>query len=123
MSWPGWTPGRARLLAASLAEAFATWEDTIRRDLRDLAGRGLCRRVYGGALPVSPASNPPPRGDRSQGGALKGVGGPRPAGLIRLHRRRLDKPRGREGFPDDLRLTVATHDPAIAAALLAKHKV
>src|ERR1700735_2327284 len=46
-----------RVLPASLAEAFATSEDTIRRDLRDLAGRGLCRRVYGGALPLSPASS------------------------------------------------------------------
>ena len=45
-----------RVLATALAEAFSTSEDTIRRDLRDLAGRGLCRRVYGGALPVSPAS-------------------------------------------------------------------
>src|SRR3984957_15767629 len=47
-----------RVLAAALAEVFSTSEDTIRRDLRDLAGRGLCRRVYGGALPVSPASRP-----------------------------------------------------------------
>ena len=46
-----------RVLAAALAEAFSTSEDTIRRDLRDLAGRGLCRRVYGGALPLSPASS------------------------------------------------------------------
>jgi DeoR/GlpR family transcriptional regulator of sugar metabolism len=46
-----------RVLAAVLAETFSTSEDTIRRDLRDLAGRGLCRRVYGGALPVSPASS------------------------------------------------------------------
>src|SRR5277367_4551198 len=46
-----------RVLAAALAEVFAISEDTIRRDLRDLAGRGLCRRVYGGALPTSPASS------------------------------------------------------------------
>ncbi len=46
-----------RVLAAALAEIFSTSEDTICRDLRDLAGRGLCRRVYGGALPVSPASS------------------------------------------------------------------
>ena len=46
-----------RVLASVLAEVFSTSEDTIRRDLRELAGRGLCRRVYGGALPVSPASN------------------------------------------------------------------
>ena len=31
-------------------------EDTIRRDLRELAAEGLCQRVYGGALPVSPAA-------------------------------------------------------------------
>ena len=27
----------------------------MRRDLRELAAAGLCQRVYGGALPVSPA--------------------------------------------------------------------
>ena len=30
-------------------------EDSVRRDLRDLAAAGLCQRVYGGAVPVSPA--------------------------------------------------------------------
>jgi DeoR/GlpR family transcriptional regulator of sugar metabolism len=30
----------------------------FRRDLRDLAAAGLCQRVYGGALPVSPAIAP-----------------------------------------------------------------
>ncbi len=42
-----------RVLAASLAEEFGVSEDTIRRDLRDMAAAGLCERVYGGALPVS----------------------------------------------------------------------
>ena len=32
--------------------------DAIRRDLRALAAEGRCRRVYGGALPLSPASTP-----------------------------------------------------------------
>ncbi len=45
-----------RVLAAELAREFETSEDTIRRDLRELAAAGLCRRVYGGALPLSPAS-------------------------------------------------------------------
>jgi DeoR/GlpR family transcriptional regulator of sugar metabolism len=45
-----------RVLAAELAREFKTSEDTIRRDLRDLAAAGFCRRVYGGALPLSPAS-------------------------------------------------------------------
>jgi DeoR/GlpR family transcriptional regulator of sugar metabolism len=47
---------RGRVLAAELAREFRTSEDTIRRDLRDMAAAGLCRRVYGGALPLSAAS-------------------------------------------------------------------
>ena len=47
-----------RVMAAELAREFHTSEDTIRRDLRELAAAGLCRRVYGGALPISPASAP-----------------------------------------------------------------
>ncbi len=43
-----------RVLAADLAETFAVSEDTIRRDLRELAARGECLRVYGGALPFAP---------------------------------------------------------------------
>ncbi|WP_176085623.1 DeoR/GlpR family DNA-binding transcription regulator [Martelella sp. HB161492] len=45
-----------RVIAADLAADFAVSEDTIRRDLRELSARGLCERVYGGALPVTPSS-------------------------------------------------------------------
>lgn len=45
-----------RVVAQELARQFRTSEDTIRRDLRELAVAGRCRRVYGGALPLSPAS-------------------------------------------------------------------
>ena len=44
------------VVAAALAQEFAISEDAIRRDLRALADEGLCRRVYGGALPLSPGS-------------------------------------------------------------------
>lgn len=44
-----------RVLAAELAREFGTSEDSIRRDLRELASAGHCRRVYGGALPLSPS--------------------------------------------------------------------
>jgi DeoR/GlpR family transcriptional regulator of sugar metabolism len=44
--------------AAALAQEFGVSEDAIRRDLRTLAGQGVCVRVYGGALPLSPASRP-----------------------------------------------------------------
>ncbi len=44
------------LSATSLAQEFGVSPDAIRRDLRALAAEGRCRRVYGGALPLSPAS-------------------------------------------------------------------
>src|ERR1700733_11952728 len=44
-----------RLIARDLAAELAVSEDSVRRDLRELAAAGLCQRVYGGALPVSPA--------------------------------------------------------------------
>ena len=47
-----------RVVAAELAGEFGISEDSIRRDLRDLAARNLCRRVYGGALPVGPGLLP-----------------------------------------------------------------
>src|SRR5260370_37094024 len=46
------------VMAGSLAEEFSVSPDAIRRDLRALAAEGRCRRVYGGALPISPASSP-----------------------------------------------------------------
>lgn len=42
-----------RVLAAELAVELGASEDSVRRDLRELAAKGLCRRVYGGALPLA----------------------------------------------------------------------
>jgi DeoR/GlpR family transcriptional regulator of sugar metabolism len=116
-----------RVLATALAEAFATSDDTIRRDLRDLAGRGLCRRVYGGALPVSPAS----RSAQIRAGEAtdrKAALGRALAALVTSDSLLFVDSGSTnlaavKAFPDDLRLTVATHDPAIAAALLAKREI
>ena len=44
-----------KLVARDLAAEFGVSEDSVRRDLRDLAAAGLCQRVHGGALPASPA--------------------------------------------------------------------
>src|ERR1700742_4576393 len=43
------------LVAKDLAAELGISEDSIRRDLRDLAAAGLCQRVYGGGVPVSRA--------------------------------------------------------------------
>ncbi|HEX7816312.1 DeoR/GlpR family DNA-binding transcription regulator [Dyella sp.] len=47
-----------RVVAAELAAEFEVSEDSIRRDLRELAAQGLCKRVYGGALPLPPGGTP-----------------------------------------------------------------
>ncbi len=47
---------QSRVIAADLAVEFRVSEDSIRRDLRELAARGLCKRVYGGALLMTHAA-------------------------------------------------------------------
>ncbi|MFI8632071.1 DeoR/GlpR family DNA-binding transcription regulator [Microbacterium sp. NPDC077663] len=44
-----------RVVAKELAAELGLSEDSIRRDLRELDAAGLAVRVYGGALPASPA--------------------------------------------------------------------
>jgi DeoR/GlpR family transcriptional regulator of sugar metabolism/transposase len=43
-----------KLVARDLAAELGLSEDSLRRDLRELAAAGLCQRVYGGALPITP---------------------------------------------------------------------
>ena len=47
-----------KLIARDLAVELGLSEDSVRRDLRELAAAGICQRVYGGALPISPALGP-----------------------------------------------------------------
>ena len=108
----------------ALAEEFSTSEDTIRRDLRELAARGLCQRVYGGAIVTSPASTPiavrvGESNDRKEalGRTLATLLRPKQfvyidAGSTNLAFARV--------LSHDLPLTVATHDPAIAACVMGK---
>lgn len=112
---------RGRVLAAELARDFDVSEDTVRRDLRDLAAAGLCRRVYGGALPISPASGPLTERnlhDPARKAALGRVAASLvcsgdivlvDAGSTNLHIMRNLSP--------ELRLTVVTNAPSIAAEL------
>jgi DeoR/GlpR family transcriptional regulator of sugar metabolism len=117
-----------RVLAAELARDLGVTEDTIRRDLRDLAAAGLCQKVYGGAvrMPAAP-----------EGGTL----------TQRMTRQQSDKSRlasaavtllrpGATIFLDAgssnlalaealplLSLTVLTNAPSIAARLLDKPNI
>ncbi|MGE8331255.1 MAG: DeoR family transcriptional regulator, partial [Paraburkholderia nemoris] len=45
-----------QVIAKTLSAEFEVSEDTIRRDLRELAAEGQLQRVHGGALPASPAA-------------------------------------------------------------------
>jgi DeoR/GlpR family transcriptional regulator of sugar metabolism len=45
-----------KVVASELVDVLGVSEDTVRRDLRELAAGGLVQRVHGGALPPPPAT-------------------------------------------------------------------
>jgi DeoR/GlpR family transcriptional regulator of sugar metabolism len=45
-----------KVVASELVDVLGVSEDTVRRDLRELAAGGLVQRVHGGALPPAPAT-------------------------------------------------------------------
>ncbi|MES0882368.1 DeoR/GlpR family DNA-binding transcription regulator [Roseibium sp. SCP14] len=108
--------------AAELASRFSVSEDAIRRDLRKLAAEGLCEKVYGGALPISPSAQPYSRRageDRSRKEALVEVA------LTLLKPRQclfLDVGSTNallaERLPSNLELTVVTNSVPAMAALM-----
>jgi DeoR/GlpR family transcriptional regulator of sugar metabolism len=110
-----------QVLAAPLAVQFGVSEDTIRRDLRELAAVGSLQRVLGGALPASSAvaffskrRTLESSGKRAIGMAAAAMiepgqiviidGGTTCAELVRH-------------IPSSLSATVVTHSPTIAVAL------
>ncbi len=110
-----------RLVAADLAAELGTSEDTIRRDLRDLAAEGLLVRVHGGALPASPTHVALATRRAMHAGEKERLGRAG-AGLVRdgqiiildggtTHLALV------AALPRLLRATVVTHSPGIAAAL------
>jgi len=110
-----------RIIAKDVSVELALSEDTIRRDLRELASEGRLQRVHGGALPSSPTvANLAAR--RSMASDEKRRLGRKAAGLISRKQRvfidggttHLELVRN---LPTDLSVTVITHSPTIAAAL------
>lgn len=111
-----------QVLAAPLAATFGVSEDTIRRDLREMAAEGLLQRVHGGALPASSAVAPfsARRALESSGKSAIGMaaaamilpgqivmidGGTTSAELVKH-------------LPPTLAATVVTHSPTVAVALV-----
>jgi DeoR/GlpR family transcriptional regulator of sugar metabolism len=110
-----------QVIAKRAAEEFSLSEDTIRRDLREMAAEGLLRRVHGGAMPISPdlpdlsarravSSDVKQRLGRAAAGMVKPGqtifldGGTSTAEIARA-------------LPRDFAVTVVTHSPTIAAEL------
>jgi DeoR/GlpR family transcriptional regulator of sugar metabolism len=116
-----------RIIAKDLAVELGTSEDSIRRDLRELAAAGRCQRVYGGALPASPAiADYAARQDVAVAGKQRVAaaaatlvtpgsttildGGTTALAVV-------------HALPVDLRATVVTHSPTVAGALVGHRDV
>jgi DeoR/GlpR family transcriptional regulator of sugar metabolism len=111
-----------KVLAKDVAAELGVSEDSIRRDLRDLAAAGLCQRVYGGALPVSPAvadyaSRTTIAADGKDRVAAIAAGLVRPGSTAILDGGTTTLAVAK-ALPHDLEATVVTHSPTIAVALL-----
>lgn len=110
-----------QVVAKQVSAELATSEDTIRRDLRELAQEGLLQRVHGGALPASAAL-----GDltlrREVAPAEKvalgraGAALVRPGQVVILDGGTTTTQLARH-LPRDLRATIVTHSPTIAVEL------
>ncbi|MDE1186804.1 MAG: DeoR/GlpR family DNA-binding transcription regulator [Pantoea sp.] len=111
-----------QVLSSELSQRFRVSEDSIRRDLRELAAEGLLQRVHGGALPVSAAIAPFETRKNVQIGSKQQIaqkavqliqpgqvviidGGTTTEEMIKL-------------LPQDVDFTVVTHSPSIAMGLL-----
>ena len=112
-----------KVVAVELAQAFHVSEDSIRRDLRDLAAQGLCRRVYGGALL---APHIAPLGERhSERTELKRTLGRAAAALVGEGQILFIDAGSTntalaKALPDHRDLTVVTNAPDVALAVLGR---
>jgi len=110
-----------RVIAKSVAQELGLSEDSIRRDLRELADEGKLVRVYGGGLPVPAADRPVEQRSSLATDSKKRVAARAAeligrastivldAGTTTLELARI--------LPNDAELTVITPSPAIAIAV------
>ncbi|TDB76267.1 DeoR/GlpR family DNA-binding transcription regulator [Micromonospora sp. KC723] len=111
-----------RIVAKTLAAELGISDDSIRRDLRELAAAGLCQRVYGGALPASPAiadyaarQKVAVSGKQRVAAVAATLVEPDSTTIIDGGTTALAVVRA---LPVDLRATVVTHSPTVASALV-----
>jgi DeoR/GlpR family transcriptional regulator of sugar metabolism len=110
-----------QFIAKAFSEELGISEDTVRRDLRELAAEGLLQRVHGGALPASAAvgdmrvrAQLAPDDKRLLGRAGAALIQP---GQVVILDGGTTSMQVVQQLPLDLRATVVTHSPNIAVAL------
>lgn len=111
-----------QVMSGELSQRFQVSEDSIRRDLRELAAEGKLQRVHGGALPVS-AAIAPIESRKSVQMASKQTIARRAAALIQPGQVVIvdggtTTTAMIAALPADLACTVVTHSPGIAVALV-----
>lgn len=116
-----------RVLAVDLAQVFGVSEDTIRRDLREMAAAGLCERVYGGALSLPTygttlAERLTYAPERKELLARTAATHIRDGMTVFLDAGSTNLAVANALSPD-IEVTIATNTPVIAAALMQKPKV
>lgn len=112
-----------QVVAKHVSQELGLSEDTIRKDLRELAQEGRLQRVHGGALPSSPAVADY-AGRQQLATAGKVAIGRTAARMIQTGQVVLldggtTALQVAQHLPTELRATVVTHSPTIAVALVA----
>jgi DeoR/GlpR family transcriptional regulator of sugar metabolism len=110
-----------QIVAKDLARELDTSEDTIRRDLRELALQGKLQRVHGGALPASAAVGDLQMREQVSSSDKQALGRHgatliQPGQVVLLDGGTTAIQVARQ-LPADLRCTVITHSPNVAVAL------
>jgi DeoR/GlpR family transcriptional regulator of sugar metabolism len=116
-----------KLVAKDAAVELGLSEDSIRRDLRELAAAGLCLKVYGGAVPASPAVVDHAARREVEPASKRAVAA-HAATLIRPHSVAIfdggtTTLAVARALPPDLECTVITHSPTVAVELLSHRGV
>ncbi|SIT48054.1 Transcriptional regulator of sugar metabolism [Paraburkholderia piptadeniae] len=114
-----------QVLAKPLSKSFGVSEDTVRRDLRELAAEGKLQRVHGGALPSSPAVADLAKrwsiGSEAKAAIGRAAAQMIAPGQIAIVDGGTTAIQLARHLPIDLRATIVTHSPSIAVEL-AEHE-
>lgn len=110
-----------RVVAKGFSQQLGVSEDTVRRDLRELAAEGRLQRVHGGALPSSPAVVDFGTRERSGLSVKASLGRAaarmiQPGQIVFLDGGTTNVQLARH-LPPDLKAVIVTHSPSIAVEL------